>query len=73
MAYAIFSDYDNRSVDEQRSIFSCYVENVVARFNPKIILYTIACIGILFVLRGLGLGIPYVSPSDMSLFFKAVS
>ncbi len=38
----------------------------------KIIPYTIACIGILFVLRGLGLGIPYVSPSDMSLFVKAM-
>ena len=27
--------------------------------------------GVLFILRGLGLGIPYVSPSDMSLFVQA--
>jgi len=27
--------------------------------------------GIAFILRGLGLGIPYVSPSDMSLFVQA--
>lgn len=29
------------------------------------------CIGILFILRGLGIGIPYVSPSNMSLFVQA--
>lgn len=28
-------------------------------------------IGSLFIIRGLGLGIPYLSPSDMSLFVKA--
>jgi uncharacterized protein len=28
-------------------------------------------IGTMFILRGMGLGIPYVSPSDMSLFVKA--
>ena len=28
-------------------------------------------ISVLFILRGLGLGIPYVSPSDMSLFVQA--
>lgn len=28
-------------------------------------------IGSLFIIRGLGLGIPYISPSDMSLFVKA--
>lgn len=33
----------------------------------KIIPYVAVCIGILFILRGLGLGIPYVSPSNMSL------
>ncbi|GEP52236.1 membrane protein [Flavobacterium noncentrifugens] len=37
----------------------------------KIIPYTVACIGILFILRGLGLGIPYVSPSETSLFVMA--
>jgi hypothetical protein len=28
-------------------------------------------IGVLFVLRGLGLGIPYISPSETALFVKA--
>lgn len=36
----------------------------------KIIPYVGVFIGVLFVLRGLGLGIPYVSPSEMSLFVQ---
>lgn len=34
----------------------------------KAIPYVAVIIGVLFILRGLGLGIPYVSPSNMSLF-----
>lgn len=37
----------------------------------KVIPYVGILIGLLFILRGLGLGIPYVSPSNMSLFVKA--
>ena len=37
----------------------------------KIIPYAAVCIGILFILRGLGLGIPYVSPANLSLFIQA--
>lgn len=37
----------------------------------KMIPYAVVCIGILFILRGLGLGIPYVSPSGMNLFVQA--
>ncbi|KAB1154743.1 sulfite exporter TauE/SafE family protein [Flavobacterium luteum] len=37
----------------------------------KIIPYAAVCIGILFILRGLGLGIPYVSPGNLSLFIQA--
>lgn len=37
----------------------------------KVIPYVAVIIGVLFILRGLGLGIPYVSPSDMSLFVQA--
>jgi hypothetical protein len=33
----------------------------------KVIPYVAVIIGVLFILRGLGLGIPYVSPSNMSL------
>ena len=36
----------------------------------KAIPYVAVCIGCLFILRGLGLGIPYISPSNMSLFIQ---
>ncbi|QOG01682.1 sulfite exporter TauE/SafE family protein [Flavobacterium sp. MDT1-60] len=36
----------------------------------KVIPYVAIIIGVLFILRGLGLGIPYVSPSNMSLFVQ---
>jgi len=36
----------------------------------KTIPYVAVIIGILFILRGLGLGIPYLSPSNMSLFVQ---
>lgn len=36
----------------------------------KAISYVAVIIGILFILRGLGLGIPYLSPSNMSLFVQ---
>lgn len=37
----------------------------------KIIPIFAVIIGILFIFRGLGLGIPYISPSDMSLFVQS--
>jgi sulfite exporter TauE/SafE len=37
----------------------------------KVIPYVAILIGVLFILRGLGLGIPYVSPSITSLFIQA--
>ena len=37
----------------------------------KIIPIITFCIGVLFILRGLGLGIPYISPTTMSLFVQA--
>ncbi|MBF4463880.1 sulfite exporter TauE/SafE family protein [Flavobacterium sp. LC2016-12] len=36
----------------------------------KAIPFVAVIIGVLFILRGLGLGIPYVSPSNMSLFVQ---
>lgn len=36
----------------------------------KVIPYVVIFIGIVFILRGLGLGIPYISPSNMSLFVQ---
>ena len=37
----------------------------------QIIPYAMVCIGVLFLLRGLALDIPYLSPSDTSLFVQA--
>ncbi|KFF05865.1 sulfite exporter TauE/SafE family protein [Flavobacterium reichenbachii] len=37
----------------------------------KVIPYAAVIIGVLFILRGLGLGIPYISPSNMNLFVQA--
>lgn len=37
----------------------------------KAIPYVAVVIGVLFILRGLGLGIPYISPSNISLFVQA--
>jgi len=37
----------------------------------KAIPYVAVVIGVLFILRGLGLGIPYLSPSNMSLFVQS--
>jgi sulfite exporter TauE/SafE len=51
-----------------------YMSNMLT--NPmrgkiqKLIPIVAVCIGTLFILRGLGLGIPYVSPSNISLFVQ---
>lgn len=37
----------------------------------KLIPVVAVCIGLLFIVRGLGLGIPYVSPSTMNLYVQA--
>lgn len=37
----------------------------------KLIPVVAVCIGLLFIVRGLGLGIPYVSPSTMHLYVQA--
>jgi sulfite exporter TauE/SafE len=48
------------------SFLSVKARNKIQRVIP----YVGVIIGVLFILRGLGLGIPYVSPSDMSLFIQ---
>lgn len=55
------------SVVYLQKLFSLQVRNKI----QKIIPIAVVCIGILFVLRGLGLGIPYISPSELNLFVKA--
>jgi sulfite exporter TauE/SafE len=54
------------SVVYLNSFFTVRVRNKI----QKVIPYIGVIIGILFILRGLGLGIPYVSPSNMSLFVQ---
>jgi len=49
-----------------QSFITISVRNKIQKAIP----YVAVFIGILFVLRGLGLGIPYVSPSSMSLFVQ---
>ena len=49
------------------SFLSVSVRNKIQKAIP----YVVVLIGILFILRGLGLGIPYVSPTTMSLFIQA--
>ena len=51
--------------------FQGFIYAPVKNKIQKIIPYAIGCIGILFVLRGLALDIPCVSPSNMSLFVQA--
>ena len=42
------------------------IRNKIQRVIP----YVAVFLGIVFILRGLGLGIPYISPSNMSLFVQ---
>ncbi len=49
------------------SFLTLSVRNKIQRVIP----YVGILIGVLFILRGLGLGIPYISPSNMSLFVQA--
>ena len=55
------------SVVYMNSFLSISTRNKIQKAIP---LFAIG-IGFLFILRGLGLGIPYVSPSNMSLFVQA--
>lgn len=49
------------------SLLTISVRNKIQKFIPIVAVI----IGILFIFRGLGLGIPYISPSDMSLFVQS--
>ena len=54
------------SVTYLNSILTVSFRNKIQKAIP----YVGVVIGILFILRGLGLGIPYVSPANMSLFVQ---
>jgi sulfite exporter TauE/SafE len=48
------------------SLLSQSARNKIQKAIPYVAIF----IGVLFILRGLGLGIPYLSPSNMSLFVQ---
>lgn len=54
------------SVVYLQSFLTVSVRNKIQKVIPVVAVV----IGILFIFRGLGLGIPYVSPSNMSLFIQ---
>ena len=54
------------SVIYLNSFLKISVRNKIQKAIP----YIAVIIGVLFILRGLGLGIPYISPSNMSLFVQ---
>nr|WP_262896236.1 sulfite exporter TauE/SafE family protein [Robertkochia sediminum] len=49
------------------NVLSVKLRTQLSRLIPIFVIL----IGVLFILRGLGLGIPYVSPSDMNLMVKS--
>lgn len=55
------------SVIYMNSFLSISVRNKIQKVIPLVAIG----IGCLFILRGLGLGIPYISPSNISLFVQA--
>ena len=57
------------SVVYLNSFLTISMRNKIQKFIP----FAAIIIGVLFILRGLGLGIPYVSPSDVSLFVQSAS
>jgi sulfite exporter TauE/SafE len=50
--------------------FNSFLTQSTRNKFQKAIPYVAVLIGVLFILRGLGLGIPYLSPSNMSLFVQ---
>ena len=49
------------------NLFSNTFRNKIQKLIPIVTV----CIGVLFIMRGLGLGIPYISPSTTSLYVQA--
>lgn len=50
-----------------RDLFSMKVRNVIMKYYPLIIVL----FGMLFILRGLGLDIPFISPDNLNLFVRS--
>jgi len=47
---------------------SSFIKKIIGKNATKIIPYLTFAVGVLFILRGLGLDIPFVSPSSLQLF-----
>jgi len=47
---------------------SSFIKKIIGKNATKIIPFVTIIVGILFILRGLGLDIPFVSPSNLQLF-----
>ncbi|HNP33531.1 MAG TPA: sulfite exporter TauE/SafE family protein [Flavobacterium sp.] len=50
-----------------QQLFPMTVRNRIQKMIP----IAITCLGVLFIIRGLGIGIPYLSPGTMNLFVQA--
>lgn len=48
-----------------------FVKGNVRRVFASIVPYAAVLVGMLFIIRGLGLGIPYLSPGDINLFVQS--
>lgn len=48
--------------------FSVFIKNKLGKNLSRVIPVVMVCFGVLFILRGLGLDIPFVSPSNLQLF-----
>lgn len=55
------------SVVYVRDLFSTNVRNAIMKYYPLIIVL----FGMLFILRGLGLDIPFISPDNLNLFVRS--
>jgi len=52
---------------------SSFIKNPFRNTIAKIVPYAAVCIGMLFIMRGLGLGIPYLSPGNLSLLVSKIA
>lgn len=50
-----------------------FFKNPIRNTLAKAVPYLAVCIGMLFIVRGLGLSIPYLSPGNMNLFVGAMA
>ena len=52
---------------------SAFIKSTLRNSITKIVPYAAVFVGMLFIMRGLGLGIPYLSPGNLSLFVSRMA